>query len=253
MKKILSYILTPVYLLIFGLLLLTFHPVQVVTRWIWGYPVRKKAVDIMNFGLLYTLRILGTRITFKGLEKIPVNRPLIIVANHQSTLDIPAVIVGFRKNHPKFISKIELGKGIPSISYNLRHGGSVLIDRKNPRQSVKDILMLGKHIEENNYAACIFPEGTRSKDGKLKPFMPAGIASLIKTAPSALIVPFAIDGNHELMKNGYFPMTLGVHLKLTAFDPIDPKGMDSAVLAQTIEDMIRKELGQSPIPNPSPK
>lgn len=244
MKKILSFILTPIYLLFFGLLLGIFHPIQMLTEWIWGYPVRKKVVDVMNYGLLYNLWILGTKITFRGLEKIPQDRPIIIVANHQSTLDIPAVIVGFRKNHPKFISKIELGKWIPSISYNLRHGGSVLIDRKNPRQSVKDILMLGKHIEANNYAACIFPEGTRTRDGKLKPFMPAGIASLIKTSPSALIVPFAIDGNYELMKHDYFPMTVGVHLKFTAFDPIDPKGMDTNLLTKQIEDMIRKELGQ---------
>ena len=243
MKQILSYILTPVYWLTFSILLVIFHPIQMLTEWIWGYPVRKKVVDVMNYGLLYSLWILGTRITFSGLEKIPQNRPIIIVANHQTTIDIPAVIVGFRKNHPKFISKIELGKGIPSISYNLRHGGSVLIDRKNRSQSVKDILMLGKHIEKNNYAACIFPEGTRTSDGLVNPFMPAGIASLIRTAPSALIVPFAIDGNFLLMKNGYFPMTLGVHLKLTALDPIEPKGMDSTELTQTIENLIRKKLG----------
>jgi 1-acyl-sn-glycerol-3-phosphate acyltransferase len=102
--------------------------------------------------------------------------------------------------------------------------------------------MLGKHIEANNYSACIFPEGTRTKDGRIKTFMPAGIASLLRTAPSALIVPFAIDGNFELMRHGYFPMTFGVHLKYTAFDPIDPKGMDSTELTQMIEDMIRKEL-----------
>lgn len=244
MKKVLSYLLTPVYLLIFTLLLLIFHPIQMFTNWIWGYPVRKKTVDILNYGLLYSLWILGTKITFRGLEKIPQGRPLIIVSNHQSTMDIPAVIVGFKKNHPKFISKIELGKWIPSISYNLRHGGSVLIDRKNPRQSVKDILKLGQHIEANNYAACIFPEGTRSRDGKIKPFMPAGIASLLKTSPSALIVPFAIDGNYEIMKNSYFPMTFGVHLKLTVLDPIEPKGIDSAELASVIENGIRRELGQ---------
>jgi len=243
-KKILSFFLTPVYLLWFGLLLVVFHPIQVVTRWIWGYPVRKKVVDVLNYALLHGLRILGTKITFRGLEKIPHDRPIIIVANHQSTLDIPPVIVGFRKNHPKFISKIELGKGIPSISYNLRHGGSVLIDRKNPRQSVKDILILGKHIEEKKYAACIFPEGTRSKDGKVKAFMPAGIASLYKSSPSALIVPLAIDGNYELMKHGYFPMAVGVHLKFTVFDPIDPQGKDITELTQQIENMIRHELGQ---------
>lgn len=244
MKKLLSYILTPIYLLSFGLILVIFHPIQMFTEWIWGYRVRKKVVDVMNFGLLYCMWILGTKITFKGLDKIPNDRPIIIVSNHQTTMDIPAIIVGFRKNHPKFISKIELGKGIPSISYNLRHGGSVLIDRKNKSQSVKDILMLGKHIEKNNYAACIFPEGTRTKDGKLKTFQPAGIASLIRTAPSALIVPFAIDGNYEVMKRGYYPMTVGVHLKLTALDPIEPKGMDHTELAQLIEDGVRKELGQ---------
>ncbi len=244
MKKILSYLLTPVYLFVFGALLVIFHPIQVITRWIWGYPVRKKTVDVLNFGLLYSLKIMGAKITFRGFEKLPQNRPIIIVANHQSTFDIPPIVVGFRKNHPKFISKIELGKGIPSISYNLRHGGSVLIDRKNKSQSVKDILMLGKHIEQNNYAACIFPEGTRSKDGRIKTFMPAGIASLIRTAPSALIVPFVIDGNSKLMEKGYFPLKFGVHLKYTVLDPIEPKGMDSTELTQLIEDRIRKQLGQ---------
>lgn len=241
-KTILSYLLTPVYLLWFGLLLVVFHPIQVVTRLIWGYPVRKKVVDVLNFGLIYGLRVLGAKITFKGFEKVPVGRPIIIVANHQSTLDIPPVVVGFRKNHPKFISKIELGKGIPSISYNLRHGGSVLIDRKNPRQSVKDILLLGKHIEQNNYAACIFPEGTRTKNGKVKAFMPAGVASLVKASPSALIVPFAIKGNYELMRHGYFPMTFGVRLQFTVFDAIDPQGKDLTELTKQIEDMIRNEV-----------
>lgn len=243
LRKILSVILTPVYLLVFAILLVVFHPVQVFTRWIWGYPVRKKVVDVLNFGLLYSLWILGTKITFRGFEKIPQNQPLIIVANHQSLLDIVAVVVGFRKNHPKFISKAELGKGIPSVSYNLRHGGSVLIDRKKGAQSVKDIMMLGKHIEKENYAACIFAEGTRSKDGKVKAFQSAGIASLIRTAPSAVIVPFAIDG-FQIMKNGYFPMTFGCHFKLTALDPIEPKGLNVDELTLTVENLIKKELGQ---------
>ena len=245
MKKILSVLLTPVYLFVFVFLLLAFHPVQVFTNWVWGYRIRKKVVDILNYCLIYETWILGTRITFSGFEKVPENRPVIIVANHQGTLDIPPVIVGFRKNHPKFISKIELGKGIPSVSYNLRHGGSVLIDRKNRSQSVKDIMMLGKHIEANNYAACIFPEGTRSKDGPVKSFQPAGIASLIRSAPSAVIVPFTIDGNYEIMKNGYFPMTFGCHLKFTALDPIEPDGWDSGELALHIENLIKKELDQA--------
>jgi len=246
MRKILSVILTPVYLFWFALLLVIFHPIQVVTRAIWGYPVRKKVVDILNFGLLYGLWILGTRIIFRDFDKIPQNRPLIIVANHQSLLDIVAIVVGFRKYHPKFISKIELGKGIPSVSYNLRHGGSVLIDRKKGAQSVKDIMMLGKHIESTNYSASIFPEGTRTKDGLVKSFQPAGIASLVRSAPSAVIVPFAIDG-FEIMKNGYFPMTFGRQLKLTALDPIEPKGWDATALTLHVENLIKKELGQASV------
>jgi 1-acyl-sn-glycerol-3-phosphate acyltransferase len=119
----------------------------------------------------------------------------------------------------------------------------VLIDRTKGAQSVKDIMMLGKHIEATNYSASIFPEGTRTKNGLVKTFQPAGIASLVRTAPSAVIIPFAIDG-FEIMKNGYFPLSVGCRLKLTALELIEPKGIDTAELTQNIENLIKKELGQ---------
>lgn len=244
MKTVLSFFLSAIYMAIFGLLLLIFHPIQVVCRWIGGYQPRKKAVDILNFGLVYALTILGSRIRFKGFELLPKDRPFIIVSNHQSTLDIPPIVIGFRKHHPKFVSKIELGKGIPSISYNLRHGGSALIDRKNPRQSITEIMKLGKHIEDNNYCASIFPEGTRSKAGKVKPFQHAGIASLLKYSPSALIVPFVIDGNSKLMTKGYYPLALGTALTYTVLPAIDPAGRDPKELTNEIEMKIKAELGQ---------
>lgn len=244
MKLLLSYLLSPVYLLIFGLTLLVFHPIQVVCRFIGGYPLRKKSVDIMNFILVYGLTVLGCRIRFRGFEQLPKDRPFIIVSNHQSTLDIPPIVWGFRKHHPKFVSKIELGKGIPSISYNLRHGGSALIDRKNPRQSITEIMKLGKHIEEKNYSASIFPEGTRSRDGKVKHFQHAGIASLLRYSPSALIVPFVICGNNMLMEKGYFPLKVGTSLTYTVLPVIDPKGRDPKELTEEIELIIKKELNQ---------
>lgn len=245
MKKILSYILTPVYLFIFALLLLIFHPIQVVCHHIWGYEVRKKSVDILNFLLLKSLWIIGVRVIFKGFDKIPENRPLIIVSNHQSTMDIPPIVWGFRKHHPKYISKIELGKGIPSISYNLRHGGSALIDRKNGRQAVSEIIKLGKRIEEKKYAASIFPEGTRSKNGKVRKFQEGGIHTLIKVAPSALVIPFVIDGNYDLMGKGYYPMGFGIKLKYTVLDPIEPNDFTAKEIAETCENLIKKELGQA--------
>ncbi len=244
MKRVLSYILSPIYLLFFSLVLLVFHPIQVVCRWIGGYQLRKKSVDIMNFLLVYGLSILGSRIRFKGFEQLPKGRPFIIVSNHQSTFDIPPIVWGFRKHHPKFVSKIELGKGIPSISYNLRHGGSALIDRKNPRQAVIEIMKLGKHIEKENYSASIFPEGTRTKNGNIKRFQHAGIASLLKYAPSALLVPLVIDGNYELTKNGYYPLSFGTPLTYTVLPVIDPAGRDPKELTEEIELKIKKELGQ---------
>lgn len=244
MKKILSYLLSLIVLFLFAFLLVIFHPVQVITRWIWGYNARKKSVDILNWLLLRILHLNGARISFRGFDKLPQGRPLIIVSNHQSTYDIPPIVWGFRKHHPKYISKIELGKGIPSISYNLRHGGSALIDRKNKGQAVKEIIKLGRHIEENNYAASIFPEGTRSKTGQVKKFQEGGIHTLLKVAPSAVIIPFVIDGNSEMMKNGYYPLTFGVHLKYTVLDPIEPNDYTAAEIAEMCESMIKKELGQ---------
>jgi 1-acyl-sn-glycerol-3-phosphate acyltransferase len=145
----LGCLLTPLYLLVFGLLLVLFHPVQVLCRSLGGYGAHKRSVDILNLLIVRSLFILGTDISFRGAGQLPPGRPLIVVANHQSLFDIPPVIWGFRRHHPKFIAKIELGKGIPSISYNLRHGGSALIDRGKPLQSVREIGKLGRYIEQN--------------------------------------------------------------------------------------------------------
>lgn len=245
MKKLFGYILTPFYLLVFVLLLLLFHPVQVICRRFGGYELRKKSVDILNFLLLYSQCIMGACIRFRGFERLPQGRPFIIVSNHQSLMDIPPIVWGFRKHHPKFVSKKELGKGIPSISYNLRHGGSVLIDRENGRQSIVEISKLGKHIEKENYCASIFPEGTRSKTGKVGQFQYPGIAALLRSAPSAWVVPFVIDGNSELVKRGYYPLQFGACLTYTVLDPIDPAGSDPKEITKELERRIREALGQN--------
>ena len=244
MKKIAEYLLSPVMAFVLILLLLIFHPIQVICRMIGGYPLRKKSVDVLCFFLTYSQVIMGTRITFKGFDLLPEGRPFIIISNHQSFMDIPPIVWGFRKHHPKFVAKKELGKGIPSISYNLNHGGSALIDRDKGRQSIVEIGKLGKHIEKNNYCASIFPEGTRSKSGKIRKFQHAGVAMLMKSAPNALIVPFVVDGNSEFMKYGLFPFSLGVRLNYTVLPPIEPQGKDAEELTTLAEKQIRQVLGQ---------
>jgi 1-acyl-sn-glycerol-3-phosphate acyltransferase len=244
MKLILSHVFSPVYYAIFGLLLLVFHPVQYICLKIGGYQWQKKSVDILNFFLLNNLRVVGSRIRFIDFDKIPENRPVIIVSNHQSNMDIPPVVWGFRKIHPKFISKIELQKGIPSISFNLRHGGSAIIDRKNAQQSVREIFKLGKLIEEHNYAACIFPEGSRSKNGQLKPFKESGIKTLLKAAPSAVILPLIIQNHNLLLRYGKYPLSFGEKLRYKILDPIETQNTSPEELIAKVESLIRQELKQ---------
>ena len=244
MNKFLGYIFTPLFHLYYGLILVIFHPFQAGARHLFGDHPRRQVVDFLNHLLVLGLGIMGARFKYKGFEKIPEGRPIIIVSNHQSLYDIPAIIHGFKKYYPKFISKIELSKNIPTISYNLKHGKSALIDRSNSGQAIKEIFKLGRLIEQHNYAACIFPEGTRSKTGKVHKFRPAGIATLVRAAPSAIIVPFVIDGHSRMMYKGTFPMKFGQKITYTVLDPIEPKGLQIEELVPLIEAKIKQNLGQ---------
>lgn len=244
MRNIAGYFLSPIYYLFFGLLLGIFHPIQVISWHLGGYEVHKKSVGALNFFLVNIMYIMGARVTFSGLDKLPRNRPLIVVSNHQSFFDIQALVNAFGHWHPKFVSKIELSRNIPSISYNLKRSGSALIDRKNGSQAIREIIRLGKLIEANNYAACIFPEGTRSRNGQVRTFQEAGIKTLLKTAPSSLIVPFVINGHSKLMKRGYFPLQFGVDLSYTALDPIEPNGRNTEDIVAECERLIKRSLGQ---------
>lgn len=165
MLKLLSYPLTAIYYLSFLIALLIFHPIQWVSFHVFGYQAHKKSVDALQLVLMLCGKVVGMRYTFNNPHQIDTNQPLIVVANHQSMHDIYPLTWFLRKHHPKFISKIELGKGIPSVSFNLRHGGGALIDRKNPRQSLPALMKFGEYIETNKRTAVIFPEGTEAKMG----------------------------------------------------------------------------------------
>lgn len=220
MEKLLSYPLSLVAMLLFLAALVIFHPIQWVCFNVFGYLAHKKSVDYLNMCLIRIGHLLGTTYKFENREFIPKGVPIIFVSNHQSLYDIIGIIWFLRKFHPKFVSKKELAKGIPSISFNLRHGGSVVIDRKDPKQAIPAIKSLGEYIELNTRSAVIFPEGTRSKTGVPKEFAATGLKILCKAAPTAIVVPITINNSWKFVKFGFFPFGLGKRLIFTVHNPI---------------------------------
>jgi 1-acyl-sn-glycerol-3-phosphate acyltransferase len=198
----------------------------------------------LNFCLESSYYALGDTVTFINKQNLPVGRPMIFVANHQSLYDIPVLIWHLHKYHAKFISKIELAKGIPSVSYNLRHGGAANIDRKDSRQSITEIAKLGTRMKENRWSAVIFPEGTRSKDGTMKAFQVGGVATLLKKCPEALIVPIAINNAWKMQRYGSFPLNTFIHMTWEVLPPIEPEKRPLDEVVAEAESAIRKTIAQ---------
>lgn len=242
MERILSYPLTIIYYTFFLLWLVLFHPIQWFCYTFFGYDAHRLSVAYLNWFLVRTAHFIGTTYHIKGIENIPKNKPLIIVANHQSLHDITTIIWFLREVHPKFISKIELGSGIPSVSYNLRNGGSALIDRKNPKQALPEIKKVAELINSNNYAVVIFPEGTRSKTGNPKPFAINGLKMLHKFAPDAYFLPVTINNSWKITKFGQFPLGLGTRLQFTIHEAMKSSDYKFEEIFEKTENIITTNI-----------
>ncbi len=245
MQKLLSYLLTPLHYIAYAFFLLIFHPLQWIAFRFFGYKAHKSVIDILNFCLVSTYYLLGNTVNFKNKFNLPQNQPIIFIANHQSLYDIPPLIWFLRKYHAKFISKIELTKGIPSISYNLKYGGGANINRKDPRQAIAEMVKLGTRMKANNWSAVIFPEGTRSKDGIVKDFQTGGVATLLKKCPEALIVPIVIRNSWKMVQFGTFPLDIFLTLEFEVLEPIESKQESAKILINHTEMVIKEALGKS--------
>ncbi len=227
---------TALFLPAFVLILLVFDVVQRVAR-LFGQRPQEYVAGALQVALVWAFRLCGTRIT---VERSPAVRPwtaYVIVSNHQSMFDIPLLGQVFFSNFPKYIAKRSLGRFIPSVSYNLRRGGHVLIDRTDGRGAVAAIRALGAHVRTGRASALIFPEGTRARHGALGEFKPAGTLALFEEAPDAPIVPVAVDGSWALLHHNLFPLPWGVRIRLWVGAPI-PRTPDEdrpALLARTRE------------------
>jgi len=240
--KFISYILSPIFVFVFVLILVLFHPLQWIGRRVFGKKTHEAVVNLLNFFLTKSMLIIGVTVRLKNEHVLPTNTTLVFVANHQSLSDISPIGWYFRKHHPKFVAKIELGKNIPSVSFNLKNGGSALIDRKDPRQAITAIGKFSKNIHKNKWSAVIFPEGTRSKTGKPKPFAASGLKMITKYNPEGFIVPLTINNSWKIFKYGKFPFGLGSPITITTHNPIKINSVPFDELLETVETTIKNHI-----------
>jgi len=241
MQRVLSWIALPFFLAVFIGVLLVFHPLLVIANLVSAKAFRK-VFHLMNWSVLASLKVSGTSFEISFEESLPKNQPLIVASNHQSMFDIPFLIWTFRDHNPVFISKKELGRWIPTISFSLRHMGSTLIDRNDPKQAVGAIGEFGKSLSARKQAGFIFPEGTRARDGVKNPFKKKGLKTLLENAPDAMLVPVVIDNSWKLVSHGLFPVPWGTHLTLRVLKPVARAGKDADTLVGECEAFIDKTL-----------
>ncbi|WP_051203624.1 lysophospholipid acyltransferase family protein [Hugenholtzia roseola] len=243
-NRLLGWLFTPLFATAFFGVLLLNHLCQVVAFRFFGYQAHKKTVDWLCIWLLGALRCIGSKVRYHNLAgKLPTDRPLILVSNHQGMYDIPAIGWFFRHHHPKYVTKKELSKGIPAISFNVRNGGSAVIDRNNRLQALTALKEFAIYLGKNKYAGCIFPEGTRSRDGSMRAFKPAGLAMMLKYMPDALIVPIALENFWQIERFKFKPVPFAMPLSVTILPFIEPNGKNETQIIELCQEAIQKQLG----------
>ena len=129
-----------------------------------------------------------------GLEKIDTSKAHVYAVTHASALDIPVLYV-YLPFQFRILFKKEL-LSYPIIGWHLRRSGQVCIDQQKPTQSIAHIRSAVKSLQ-GGMPLVIFPEGGRTPDGEIKPFMPGAFYLAIKA--QADIVPIALIGTYELL------------------------------------------------------
>ena len=250
MRRILDWAFTIPFLIAFGFGFVFF---DVVGRIVRPFSLRgfEYVMAMLQRYLMNTFRICGTRII---VERSPAIRPrtgYAVVSNHQSLLDIVMIGGLLFTNFPKYVAKKELSRGIPSISLNLRWGGNALIDRKDRSQAFRAIKAVAERAQERGVSVAIFPEGTRSRDGRLKEFKRGGTAIMLSAADRLPVVPVTISGSWRLAEKNLTPVPFGCEVRIRFGDPIDRHPDDVDELLTTVREQIRSTLeawGEEPSP-----
>lgn len=183
---------------------------------------------------------IGSKVHVMGYENIPKKGPYIIVSNHRSMLDIN-LIQGYINAHAGFIAKKELGKFF-TIGDFLKILGGELIDRDNPRDAVMAIDRIVDKMRHDEQVIALFPEGTRSIDGKIQDFKAGSMKIMAKA--KVPILPIVISGTERSMPKGsIYIKRADIYLSIMpVVKPEEFDEMSSKELATFLKDLLAVNL-----------
>jgi 1-acyl-sn-glycerol-3-phosphate acyltransferase len=156
-------------------------------------------------------------VTIEG--HVPETGRFLIVANHQSSLDIPFLITTFRALDLKFVAMEQLRHGKPVISLVLRHGGSVCVGKKNVGEDLAALTRFATELAGIDGSPVIFPAGGLERDQGARRFYLAGI-EVLRRGSRLPILPVAIDGMSKAPTTGGLLRLAGAHVTMRIGEPV---------------------------------
>jgi 1-acyl-sn-glycerol-3-phosphate acyltransferase len=198
--------------------------------------LRGPLVAIGRWVMAMSRAVLGIRVEVDGREHIPRGRPAVFMANHLSFLDGPLLFL-ILPQPVRVILKKSIFR-IPIVGLGMRFVGFVPVDRKGKDGGKKSILRAARMMRERGYSFFMFPEGTRSRDGRLLAFRRGGFFLALEA--QAPIVPVVIRGSFEIMPKGRFFVRRGT-VRVKFLEPVPTEGLGPKDL-DALRDNVREKI-----------
>jgi len=162
------------------------------------------------------MRLSGARVIVHGAEHVDPSRPTVYMSNHQSALDIPVLLVSIPVDF-RYVAKSQL-KWAPILGWYLWIAGHVLIDRSNRTRAIASLRKAGEQIRRGT-SIVVYPEGTRSDDGRILPFKKGAFALAIEAGVA--VCPVTVVGTSRVMPKNSWQINPGGEIHVKIGKPID--------------------------------